>query len=82
VDITVLPHYMVSSHHSSIIVGADVKYSPAIKSIDFHKASSCLLQVYFQFSVSLPTLLTAFLLIDFVFLNYVLFIYLFICNVL
>jgi hypothetical protein len=62
VDITVLPHYMISNHHSAIIVGADVKYtrSPAIKSIDFHKPSSCLLQVYFQFSVSLPTLLTAF----------------------
>jgi hypothetical protein len=56
VDLPLPLLYMVICHHSAIIIGVDVKYRPIIKSIDFHKTSSCLLQVYVHFSVSLRTL--------------------------
>ena len=57
--------YMVICHHSAMIIGVDVKYRPIIKSIDFHKMSSCLLQVYVYFSVSLHTLRAVCLFIGF-----------------
>ena len=69
--------------HSAIIVGVDVKYRPIFKGIDFHKTSSCLLQVCVHFSVSIHTIRAVRLFTDFVCLRYVFFIYfIIICKVL